>query len=110
MIAVLIPYRRPDLFQLTNNTGKFLGLPRLVWYGILWLVFIIPVYAAAFVWPVIQGLQASGGAYLVLSNPSGVGWALVLIVVAIVIYFVMRSVKTRRGINVKMIYQELPPD
>jgi basic amino acid/polyamine antiporter, APA family len=108
--AILIPYRRPDLFQLTNNTGKFLGLPRLVWYGILWLVFIVPVYAAAFVWPVIQGLLASGGAYLALSNPSGVGWALVFIVVAIVIYFVMRAVNIRRGINVKMIFQELPPD
>ena len=108
--AILIPYRRPDLFQLTNNTGKFLGLPRLVWYGIIWLVFIIPVYAAAFVWPVIKGLLASGSAYLALSNPSGVGWALVFIVVAIVIYFVMRYVNTSRGINVKMIFQELPPD
>src|SRR6266566_2718807 len=108
--AILIPYRRPDLFQLTNNTGKFLGLPRLVWYGILWLIFIVPVYAAAFVWPVIKGLLASGSAYLALSNSSGVGWALVFIAVAIVIYFVMRFVNTSRGINVKMIYQELPPD
>jgi hypothetical protein len=87
-----------------------LGLPRLVWYGILWLVFIIPVYAAAFVWPVIKGLQESGSAYLALSNPSGVGWALVFIAIAIVIYFVMRFINTSRGINVKMIYQELPPD
>src|SRR5215469_11337367 len=108
--AILIPYRRPDLFQLTNNTGKFLGLPRLVWYGIIWLVFIVPVYAAAFVWPVIKGLLASGSAYLALSNPSGVGWALVFIAIAIVIYFVMRYVNTSRGINVKMIFQELPPD
>src|SRR5713101_5193670 len=108
--AILIPYRRPDLFQLTNNTGKFLGLPRLVWYGILWLIFIVPVYAAAFVWPVIKGLLTSGSAYLALSNSSGVGWALVFIVVAIVIYFVMRFVNTSRGINVKMIFQELPPD
>ncbi len=108
--AILIPFRRPDLFQLTNNTGKFLGLPRLVWYGILWLIFIVPVYAAAFVWPVIKGLLASGSAYLALSNPSGVGWALIFIVVAIVIYFAMRFVNARRGINVKMIYQELPPD
>jgi len=108
--AILIPYRRPDLFQLTNNTGKFLGLPRLVWYGILWLIFIVPVYAAAFVWPVIKGLLASGSAYLALSNSSGVGWALVFIAVAIVIYFVMRFVNTSRGINVKMIFQELPPD
>ncbi len=108
--AILIPYRRPDLFQLTNNTGKFLGLPRLVWYGIVWLIFIVPVYAAAFGYPVYQGLQKSGTAYLSLSNASGVGVALILIVVGIVIYFVMRLVNTSRGINVKMIFQELPPD
>jgi hypothetical protein len=39
-----------------------------------------------------------------------VGWALIFIVVGIIVYFVMRAVNTSRGINVKMIYQELPPD
>jgi amino acid transporter len=108
--AILIPYRRPDLFQLTNNTGKFLGLPRLVWYGIIWLIFIVPVYAAAFGYPVYKGLVSSGTAYLSLSNSSGVGVALIVILVGIIIYFVMRAVNVSRGINVKMIYQELPPD
>jgi amino acid transporter len=108
--AILIPYRRPDLFQLTNNTGRFLGLPKLVWYGILWLIFIVPVYLAAFVYPVVKGLQSSGGSYLSLSNSSGVGWALVILVVGIVVYFVMKAVNNSRGINTKMIFQELPPD
>jgi len=108
--AILIPYRRPDLFQLTNNTGRLLGLPRLVWSGIIWLIFIIPVYVAAFGYPVYQGLLKSGTSYLYLSNSAGVGWALIFLVVGIVIYFVMRAVNTSRGINVKMIYQELPPD
>jgi len=108
--AILIPYRRPDLFQLTNNTGKFLGLPRLVWYGIVWLIFIVPVYVAAFGYPVYHNLQTSGTAYLSLSNTSGVGVALILVAVGIVVYFVMRLVNTSRGINVKMIFQELPPD
>src|SRR5579859_1723645 len=108
--AILIPYRRPDLFQLTNSTRKFLGLPRLVWYGIVWLIFIVPVYVAAFGYPVYQGLRTSGTAYLSLSNSAGVGWALIFLVIGIVIYFVMRAVNTSRGINVKMIYQELPPD
>jgi APA family basic amino acid/polyamine antiporter len=108
--AILIPYRRPDLFQLTNNTGKFLGLPRLVWSGIIWLIFIVPVYVAAFGYPVYQGLLKSGTSYLSLSNSAGGGWALIFLVIGIVIYFVMRAVNTSRGINVKMIFQELPPD
>ena len=108
--AILIPYRRPDLFQLTNNTRKFLGLPRLVWCGIIWLIFIVPVYVGAFGYPVYQGLLASGTSYLSLSNSAGVGWALIFLVIGIVIYFVMRAVNTSRGINVKMIFQELPPD
>jgi basic amino acid/polyamine antiporter, APA family len=118
--AILMPYRRPepyrhpepdsgaDFFRLTKN--KILGLPRLVWYGILWLVFIIPVYTAAFFWPVIQGLQTSGSGYLVLSNPSGVGWALIFIAIGIVIYVVMRITNIRRRIKVKEIYQKLPPE
>lgn len=110
--AILIRWRRPDLFQLTNNTRYFLGLPRLAWYGILWLIFIVPVYLAAIVYPVVKGFQSKGGSYLSLSsaNTSGIGWALILLVVGIIIYFVMRAVNVSRGINVKMIYQELPPD
>ena len=108
--AILISFRRPDLYQLTNNTGRFLGLPRLVWIGIIWLIFIVPVYVAAFGYPVYQGLQQSGTSYLALTNVSGVGWALIFIVVGIIVYFVMRAINVRHGINVKMIFQELPPD
>jgi amino acid transporter len=108
--AILIPYRRPDLFQLTNNTGRFLGLPRLVWSGILWLIFIVPVYVGAFGYPIYKNLTQAGTGYLSLSNASGVGWALIFILIGIVIYFVMRAVNASRGINVKMIFQELPPD
>ena len=108
--AILIPFRRPDLFQLTNNTGKFLGLHRLVWSGILWLIFIVPVYVGAFGYPIYKNLTQTGTGYLSLSNASGVGWALIFILIGIVIYFVMRAVNVSRGINVKMIYQELPPD
>src|SRR5258708_12577697 len=57
--AILIPYRRPDLFQLTNNTGRFLGLPRLVWYGIVWLIFIVPVYLPPFDYPPYHRLRTT---------------------------------------------------
>ena len=110
--AVLIPYRRPDLFQLTNNTGKFLGLPRLVWCGILWLIFIVPVYLASFVWPLIQSVISfkSASDFLTYSNTSGIGLALIIIVVGIIIYFVMKVINNSHGINTKMMFQELPPD
>lgn len=108
--AILVPYRRPDLFQLTNNTGKVLGLPKLVWCGIIWLIFIVPVYASAFVWPIIQGLQANGAAYLGLASSSGIGWGLVFVLLGIAIYIIMRVINNSRGINVKMMFQELPPD
>jgi beta-lysine 5,6-aminomutase beta subunit len=110
--AILMPYRRPDLFQLTSNTKRFLSLPRLAWFGIIWLIFIVPVYAAAFVYPVVNGIKSQGAEYLSLStsNTSGIGWALVFIVAGIVIYFVMRFVNNSRGINTKMMFQELPPD
>src|SRR5207244_12549680 len=97
----LIPFQRPDLFYLTNNTCKFLGLPRLVCSWIIWLIFIVPVYIGAFGYSVYKGLVQSGTSYLSLSNSAGVGWALIFLVVGIVIYFVMRAVSSSRGINVK---------
>jgi len=108
--AILIPYRRPDLFQLTNNTKKFLGLPRLVWYGIIWLIFIVPVYLAAFVYPVGQQLFGGGSGFLTFASSSGVTWAVGLVLVGIVIYFVMKAINNANGINTRMMFHELPPD
>jgi amino acid transporter len=109
--AILMPYRRPDLFALTNNTRNFLGLPRLVWYGIVWLIFIIPVYLAAGVWPVIKAILANGASeFITFNSTDGVALSLVVIVVGIIIYFVMKAVNTSSGINTKMMFHELPPD
>jgi APA family basic amino acid/polyamine antiporter len=118
--AILISYRRPgpyrtaqpgeerasDFFGLINN--KFLGLPRLVWSGILWLAFIIPVYVAAFFWPVIRGLKTSGFGYLGMSNSNGILWALIFIVVGIIIYYAMKFANKRAHISMDGIHQELP--
>lgn len=108
--AILIPYRRPNLFQLSGMTGRILGLPKLVWCGILWLIFILPVYASALVWPLIQGVRSGGTAYLGLSNSSGTGMALLFVLVGIAIYVGMRLVNNARGIDVRLMFQELPPD
>lgn len=109
--AILMPYRRPDLFQLTNNTGRFLGLPRLVWYGIIWLVFIIPVYLAAVIWPIIRSIQEKGASDFTNFNSSdGVALSLAVVLLGIIIYFVMKAINNSHGINTKMMFQELPPD
>jgi APA family basic amino acid/polyamine antiporter len=110
--AILVPYRRPDLFKLTNSTGKFLGLPLLVWCGIIWLLFVVPVYLAAFVWPVIQQILTfkSGSEFASFANTSGIGWAAGVIIVGIIIYFLMKAVNQRHGIDTKMLFHELPPD
>ncbi len=110
--AILLPYRRPDLFQLTNNTRRFLGLPRLVWYGIIWLIFIVPVYLAAFVWPIIQQVSAikSSSDFAAFANTTGIFYALGLVVLGIIIYVVMSFVNRAQGIDTKMMFQELPPD
>ncbi|HEY4385956.1 MAG TPA: amino acid permease [Ktedonobacteraceae bacterium] len=110
--AILLPYRRPDLFQLTGVTRTFLRLPSIVWYGIIWLIFIVPVYLAAFVWPVIQQLSAvrSNSDFATFANTTGIVYALVIILLGIIIYFVMKVVNQRQGIEMKMMFQELPPD
>jgi len=109
--AILMPYRRPDLFALTNNTRNFLGLPRLVWYGIVWLIFIIPVYLAAGVWPVIKAIQAKGASeFITFNSTDGVALSLAVIVVGIIIYIVMKAVNLSNKIDTKMMFHELPPD
>jgi hypothetical protein len=74
------------------------------------LIFIIPVYLAAFVQPLVASIQANGFNVLKITDSSGVGGSLVIVVIGIIIYFVMRAVNNSRGINTKMMFQELPPD
>ena len=93
-------FRRPDLFKSSPANVRFAG------------VAILPIVA------VLSMVVMAGLTYVVLTYPQlgisapWVGFAFMgsLIVIGLVIYGISRIIRTQQGINLDLIYRELPPE
>lgn len=102
--ALAFPFRRPDLYRNSPANVRIGGIP------------LLPIVS------VLSILVISGLAYLVLSyRQLGINTAQLgplpgiifmgsLIVIGLVIFYVARFVRARQGINLDLIYSELPPE
>ncbi|HEU0000377.1 MAG TPA: amino acid permease [Ktedonobacteraceae bacterium] len=102
--ALAFPFRRPDLYRNSPANVRIGGVP------------LLPIVA------VLSILVICGLAYLVLSYQQlGINTAQLgplpgfifmgsLIVIGLVIFYVARFVRARQGINLDLIYSELPPE
>jgi amino acid transporter len=100
--AIVSRFSRPDLVR-SAPWSAWLPL-----FGVIWLVFAGGVYWFAGIKAVIDSFHNFGGlSYL---NAQGVTLALVIYGLGIVIYAV-QSVRNRvKGIDMAMLYREIPPD
>jgi len=102
--AIAFPFRRPDLFRNSPANTRIASIP------------LLPIVA------VLSIAVMIGLAYLVLSYKQfgiatpqlgplpGFIFMGALIVIGLVIFFVARFVRARQGINLDLIYSELPPE
>ncbi len=97
--AIAFPFRRPELYRNSPANISLLGIPVLVIVAILSIA-------------VMLGL-----AYIVLSYPQlgiipwqGFAFMGALVVLGLLIYFIARAVRSTQGINLDLIYRELPPE
>jgi basic amino acid/polyamine antiporter, APA family len=102
--AIAFPFRRPDLFRNSPANTRIAGIP------------ILPIVA------VLSIAVMIGLAYLVLSYQQfgittpqsgplpGFIFMGALIVIGLAIFFIARFVRARQGINLDLIYKELPPE
>ncbi|HXY72903.1 MAG TPA: APC family permease [Actinomycetota bacterium] len=101
--ALLSPFTRKDLIR---NAPWRAWLPVL---GILWLVFALATYWWAGLKPLFSalGTQKSKLTYL---NQQGVSFAIGVVIVAIIIYVIQMIRNRRAGVDLAMLYHEIPPD
>jgi basic amino acid/polyamine antiporter, APA family len=97
--AIAFPFRRPELYKNSPANVSIAGIPVLPVVSVLSMIVII------------------GLAYVVLSYPQlGIipwqGFAFMgsLVVVGLLIFFIARAVRASQGINLDLIYRELPPE
>ena len=102
--AIAFPIRRPDLFRNSPANVRIGSVPILpIVAGLSILVMIGLAY-------LVLSYQALGIANAQLGPLPGFIFMGSLIVIGLLIYFVARAVRAAQGINLDLIYSELPPE
>jgi amino acid transporter len=101
--AILAPVTRRDLLR---NAPWRQWLPAL---GIVWLVFALATYWWAGIKPIADALGAQKST-LSYFNQTGISFAIGAVVVAIVIYVIQAARNRAAGVDLAMLYREIPPD
>ncbi len=102
--AVVFPIRRPDLYQASPANVKFLGLPLLWWVAPLSVVVMGFLTYCTLAYPAL----ALGG------NPNN-WWQVpafmgMIVVVGLAVYIISWFVRRGQGIDINLVYKELPPE
>jgi amino acid transporter len=103
--AIVAPFTRRDLVR---NAPWRTWLPL---FGVIWLVFAAITYWYAGIKPIVdfvgRGLGESGLEYY---NRTGITFTIGAVVVAILIYIVQAVRNRAAGVDVAMMYKEIPPE
>jgi APA family basic amino acid/polyamine antiporter len=100
--AMLLPYRRPDLarkdYPLVSR--RVLGIPLLSLSGVLNLILFSMILFAAFRLPGFSGP----------TGPSAVAFVAGIYLSAVVLYLAMRLYRGRSGVDLSLLYEQIPPE
>ncbi len=112
--AFVFPIRRPDLFNNSPANVRIAGIPVLPVMAVLslgvmgFLAYIVLTYAQLGIAGAVVGI---GPLQIPSPGPwAGIAFMLALVVVGLIIYFVARAVRAAQGVNLSLIYRELPPE
>jgi APA family basic amino acid/polyamine antiporter len=100
--AILLPYRRKDLFDAAPPAirRRVFGVPLVTIAGVLNLILFTLILYASFKLPAFSG-------------PTG-KWATIFViaiyVVGLAIYFAVSAFKKRKGVDLSLLYGEIPPE
>lgn len=97
--AVLLPYRRPDAWRASATTQRFLGLPIVAWAGALAAILLSGLF---FIWMHYPDLGLDKGHFF--------RDAAVVLVLALLTFFVARTARLRQGVDVDKLASEIPPE
>jgi APA family basic amino acid/polyamine antiporter len=100
--AILLPYRRPDLFDQAPEAARrrIGGIPVISLLGVGNLALFTLILIASFKTPAFSG--PTGG--------RAIAFVVGIYVVGAILYLVSHAVQKRRGVNLDLLYKEIPPE
>lgn len=98
--AIVMPYRRKELYQTSPANASIGKLPVLVLTGVLSLLVMAFITYLLMAFPAI-GIPSPWYAVVFLAS---------VVVVGLLIYYISRTVQRHRGVDLDLAYKELPPE
>lgn len=100
--AILLPYRRPEMFAAAPAyvQRRIGNVPVITVLGALNLVLFTMVLYSAFKLPAFSGPTGTGAVLFVVG----------IYLAGLVIYFAAKAIQRRRGIDLDLLYREIPPE
>ncbi|HEX8940101.1 MAG TPA: APC family permease [Candidatus Limnocylindrales bacterium] len=102
--AIAFPSRRPDLYQASPANVRFLGIPVLYIVGPLSIAVMLFLTWCTVVYP---GLVMMGDTKNMWWIPAFMG---MIVVVGLVVYYGSKFIRRGQGVDIDLVYQELPPE
>src|SRR6185436_14688958 len=102
--AIMFPSRRPDLYQASPANVSVGGIP------VLYIVAPLAILVMLFlVWLTVTypALALAGNPDNLWQIPAFMG---MIVVIGLVLYYVAKAVRSSQGIDVDLVYKELPPE
>jgi amino acid transporter len=97
--AVLLPYRRPEVWRASATTRRFLGIPVIAIAGALVAVLLAGLF---YVYLHYGGLEIETGRFA--------RDAAIVLGVALLTFFIARATRLRQGVDVDKLAAEIPPE
>ncbi len=100
--AILLPYRRKELFEAapTLIQAKVAGIPLVSIAGVINLILFTLILYSGFSLPAFSGPV----------GPIAIGFVLGIYVTGAVIYFIAAALRRREGVDLNLLYGEIPPE
>lgn len=100
--AILLPYRRKELFESapTLVQTKIAGIPLVTIAGVINLILFSLILYSGFSLPAFSGPV----------GPIAIAFVLGIYISGVVIYFIAAAIRQREGVDLNLLYGEIPPE
>jgi len=99
LTALILPYRRKDIFESSPLKGRLAGIPLLSILGFLTVVLYLYMMYVALVNPSLGPI-----------SPAALSATVGLVVAGLVIFYLVRAVRKSQGIDIDAVFREIPPE
>jgi len=96
--GIFFPFRRKDLYKDSPAQVEIGGIPLMTISGIISTIFMAALLYGLTTWP-----------YTGLNKPEAILSSLIFFIAALVIYYISKYVRRTQGIDLELIYKEVPP-